>query len=139
MAIGDTIITTHIYIIASLTVLSISLYMRSAVRDLIPPHVRRSLAKLGADLSLARRKRTLTVSMMAERLGVSRATYTRMEKGDPSVALGAYAQALFVLGFGAILGDLIDQRKDDQGLLLDADRVPKRVRITSPTYAPSKP
>ena len=106
-----------------------SLYMRSAVKDLLPVQVRRSLAKFGADLSLARRKRTLTVSMMAERLGVSRATYTRVEKGDPSVALGAYAQALFVLGFGTILGDLIDQRKDDQGLLLDSDRVPKRVRI----------
>jgi DNA-binding XRE family transcriptional regulator len=103
--------------------------MRSAVQDLLPLPVRRSLAKFGADLSLARRKRTLAVSMMAERLGVSRATYTRIEKGDPSVALGAYAQALFVLGFGAILGDVIDQRKDDQGLLLDADRVPKRVRI----------
>jgi len=71
----------------------------------------------------------LTVCMMVERLGISRATYARMEKGDPSVALGAYAQALFVLGFGAILGDLIDQRTDDQGLLLDAERVPKRVRI----------
>ena len=83
--------------------------MRSAVHDLLPLSVRRSLAKFVADLSLARRKRTLTASMMAERLGVSRATYTRSEKGDPSVALGAYAQALFVLGFGAILGDVIDQ------------------------------
>ena len=83
--------------------------MRSAVHDLLPLSVRRSLAKFVADLSFARRKRTLTASMMAERLGVSRATYTRIEKGDPSVALGAYAQALFVLGFGAILGDVIDQ------------------------------
>ena len=89
--------------------LSISLYLRSAVHDLLPLSVRRSLAKFVADLSLARRKRTLTASMMAERLGVSRATYTRSEKGDPNVALGAYAQALFVLGFGAILGDVIDQ------------------------------
>ena len=67
--------------------------------------------------------------MMAERLGVSKATYTRIEKGDPSVAMGAYAQALFVLGFGAVFGDLIDQRKDEQGLLLDLDRLPKRVRV----------
>jgi transcriptional regulator with XRE-family HTH domain len=110
--------------------------MRSSVQDLLPSQVRRSLIKFGADISLARRKRTLTVSMMAERLGVSRSTYTRIEKGDPSVALGAYAQALFVLGFGAIFGDLIDQRKDDQGLLLDSDRVPKRVRIKPLTTSP---
>ena len=109
--------------------LSTSLYLRSAVHDLLPLSVRRSLAKFVDELLVARRKRTLTASVVAERLRVSRATYTRIEKGDPSVALGAYAQALFVLGFGAIFGDVIDQRKDDHGLLLDADRVPKRMRI----------
>ena len=102
---------------------------RSAVHDILPSQVRRSLVKFGADLSLARRKRRLTVAMMAERLGVSRATYTRIEKGDPSVALGAFAQALFVLGFGALLGEVIDQRTDEQGLLLESEQVPKRVRV----------
>ncbi len=102
--------------------------MRSAVRDLLPPQIRRSLAKFGSDLSIARRKRRLTLAMMAERIGVSLATYVRMEKGDPSVALGAFAQALFVLGFGSVFADLIDQRTDEQGLLLDLEHLPKRVR-----------
>ena len=102
--------------------------MRSSVLDVLPARVRRSLVKLGADLALARRKRSLTAAMMAERLGVSRSTYVRVEKGDPTVALGAYAMALFVLGFGAALGDVVDPARDDQGLLLDAQRVPKRVR-----------
>ena len=102
--------------------------MRSSVLDVLPPRIRRSLTKFGGDLSIARRKRRLTTGMMAERLGVSRATYARMEKGDPTVSLGAYAQALFVLGFGPVLGDLIDQRHDEQGLLLDLDKLPKRVR-----------
>ncbi len=103
--------------------------MRSSVLDVLPPKVRRSLGKLGGDLSIARRKRRLTMAMMCERLGVSRATYTRMEKGDPTVALGAYAQALFVLGFGAVFGDLIDQSRDEQGLLLDLDQLPRRVHV----------
>ncbi len=102
--------------------------MRSAVRDLLPPQIRRSLAKFGADLSIARRKRRLTLAMMAERIGVSLTTYVRMEKGDPSVALGAFAQALFVLGFGPVFADLIDQRTDEQGLLLDLEHLPKRVQ-----------
>jgi hypothetical protein len=102
--------------------------MRSAIHDVLPPQVRRSLTKFGADLSIARRKRRLTTAMMSERIGVSRATYARMEKGDPSVALGAYAQGLFVLGFGPILGELIDQRRDEQGLLLDLEQLPKHVR-----------
>lgn len=102
--------------------------MRSSFHDVLPMPVRRSLSKFGSDLSLARRKRRLSVAMLAERLGVARSTYARMEQGDPSVALGAYAQALFVLGFGQPLADLIDQRTDDQGLLMDAERIPQRIR-----------
>jgi len=103
--------------------------MRSDVTTIMPATVRRSLLHFGADLSLARRKRRLTGQMMAERIGVSKATYQKMEKGDARTALGAYAMALFVLGFGEIFDDLIDQRNDETGLLLDAERVPKRVRI----------
>ncbi|MBW2526758.1 MAG: helix-turn-helix domain-containing protein [Deltaproteobacteria bacterium] len=101
--------------------------MRSSVRDVMPAKVRRSLVKFGADLSIARRQRRFTAATMCDRVGVSKATWRRMEKGDPSVSLGAYAQALFVLGFGDPLADLIDQRNDEQGLLLSAERLPKRV------------
>ena len=105
------------------------LYMRSTVSDSMPPQVRRSLAKLGSDIALARRKRSLTVAMMAERLGVAKSTYGRLEKGDPTVAMGSYAMALFVLGVGDGLGLLADAGRDDLGLMLDEARVPKRVRI----------
>jgi len=87
------------------------------------------LTKLGADLAVARRKRSLTTAMMAERLGVAKSTYFRVERGDPTVSMGTYAMALFVLGFGDTLGDLIDPSRDEQGLLLDAQRLPKRVRV----------
>lgn len=103
--------------------------MRSTVHDVLPPKLRRSLAKLGGDLSVARRKRHLTVAMMSERLGVAKSTYLRVEKGDPSVSMGVFAMALFVLGFSDALGDLVDPSRDDQGLLLDVQRLPKRVRV----------
>ncbi|MDI1320467.1 MAG: helix-turn-helix domain-containing protein [bacterium] len=102
--------------------------MKSAVHQILPPPLRRSLAKFGADIALARRKRGLTVEMMRERLAVSKATYRRAEKGDPTVAFGVYAMALQVLGFGALWGEMIDVSRDEQGLLLDADRIPQRVR-----------
>lgn len=101
--------------------------MKSEVSSILPPNVRRSLKKFGDDLSIARRKRRLTVAMTCERLGVSKSTWQRMEKGDPTVSIAAYAQALFVLGFGAPLGDLADQRDDELGLMLDAERLPKRI------------
>lgn len=87
------------------------------------------LSKFGVDLARARRKRRLTVAMMAERVGVAKGTYARMEKGDPAVSMGAYAMALYVLGFGESFGDLVDMRSDEHGLILDEERLPKRVRI----------
>jgi transcriptional regulator with XRE-family HTH domain len=108
--------------------------MRSALHDLLPSPLRRSLSKFGRDVAAARRKRRLTVAMMAERIGVAKNTYSRIEKGDPTVAMGAYAMALFVLGFGEALGDLVDARRDEEGLLLDEQRLPLRVRAKkSPT------
>jgi DNA-binding XRE family transcriptional regulator len=103
--------------------------MRSTVTDTLPPMVRRSLVKLGVDLATARKKRNLTAVMMAERLGVAKSTYLRAEKGDPTVSMGVYAMVLFVLGFGDVLGEIVDPRRDDQGLLLDVERLPKRVRV----------
>ncbi len=105
------------------------IHMRSAIHDVLPLHLRRSLSKFGHDLAVARRKRHLTVAMMAERTGLAKGTYLRIEKGDPSVAMGAYAMALFVLGFGEVFSNLTDARRDEEGLLLDEERLPKRVRI----------
>lgn len=97
--------------------------------DLFPPKLRRNLSKLGSDIALARRKRKLTVNMMVERIGTSRDTYRRVERGDPSVSMGVYAMALFVLGLSDSLAEIADVRKDDAGLLLDTERLPKRVRV----------
>jgi hypothetical protein len=103
--------------------------MRSSLHDLLPPPTRRALAKLGQDLATARRKRHFTVAMMVERMGVATNTYRRVEKGDPTVAMGAYAMALFVLGLGSVLGELVDPKRDDVGMQLDEARLPKRVRV----------
>lgn len=103
--------------------------MKSSSPDILPPVVAKSLTKLGADLAVARRKRHLTIRMMAERTGVAFNTYRRIESGDPKASLGTYAMALYVLGFGGVLGELIDVRRDDVGLLQDEERLPQRVRV----------
>ena len=108
--------------------------MQSTALESLPPAVRGSLAKLGTDIATARRKRNLTVAMMAERIGAAKTTYLKVEKGDPSVSMGVYAMALFVLGFGEVIGDVVDPGRDDVGQLLDIQRLPKRVR---PKKAPT--
>ena len=97
-------------------------------KAVLPLRLRQGIAKLGADIAIARRKRSLTIGMMAERIGVHKNTYLKIEKGDPTAAFGIYAMALFVLGLSEGLTGLADPGRDDTGLLLDADHLPKRVR-----------
>jgi transcriptional regulator with XRE-family HTH domain len=93
----------------------------------LPSSVRRGLAKLGADLSAARRRRRISMLAMAERTFTSRPTITRVERGDPSVSMGIYASVMFVLGMSDRLGTLADAATDEIGLGLDHERLPKRI------------
>ena len=94
----------------------------------IPLPAAHALRKLGRDLALARRKRGISTSDMAARLFVSRDTLWRMERGDPTVALGTLATAVFVLGFHDRLGNLAAPASDELALNLDERRLPQRIR-----------
>ena len=65
---------------------------------------------------------------MADRMGASVSTIKRMEKGDPRVPIHFLARALQLLGELDKLGDLLDTAKDDVGLALADEALPKRVR-----------
>ena len=94
----------------------------------IPLPAAHTLRKLGRDLALARRKRGISTSDMASLLFVSRDTLWRMERGDPTVALGTLATATFVLGLHDRLGNLAAPASDDLALSLDERRLPQRIR-----------
>jgi transcriptional regulator with XRE-family HTH domain len=97
----------------------------------LPLPVRRALRKLGADIAAARKRRRITMALMAERAMTSRQTVARIERGDASVSLGIYASVLFVLGMIDRLRDLADASADPFVLDLDEERLPKRVRAPS--------
>ena len=94
----------------------------------IPLPAAHALLKLGRDLALARRKRGISTADMAERLFVSRDTLWRMERGDPSVAMGTLATAVFVLQLHERLAHLAAPASDALALSLDETRLPKRIR-----------
>ncbi|MBS0634951.1 MAG: helix-turn-helix transcriptional regulator [Verrucomicrobia bacterium] len=102
--------------------------MKKEIANVLPIPVARALKKFGQDLRIARLKRGLTIAMMSERMGIHRSTYGKIEQGDPMVGLGVYASALFILGFGTPFTELIDQRVDDTGLLINLEKLPKRIR-----------
>jgi transcriptional regulator with XRE-family HTH domain len=87
-----------------------------------------ALRKLGRDLAVARKKRGISTADMAERLFVSRDTLWRMERGDPTVALGTLATAAFVLQLHDRLANLAAPETDALALSLDEERLPKRIR-----------
>ncbi len=87
----------------------------------------KQLAALGERLRQARLRRKLTAVLFAERLGVSRDTLNRLEKGDPNIAIGTYMRALRALG----LDQDIDQvaRDDVVGRKLQDRALPPRRNV----------
>jgi transcriptional regulator with XRE-family HTH domain len=62
------------------------------------PRFLKILGQLGENIKLARKRRKLTTIQVAERAGIDRTTLYHIEKGNPSVSLGAYFNVLRVLG-----------------------------------------
>src|ERR1700689_1542415 len=85
----------------------------------MPLPAERALRKLGRDLALARRKRGIATNDMAARLFVSRDTLWRLERGDPTVALGTLVTAAFILNLHERLANLAAPARDELGLSLD--------------------
>ena len=93
----------------------------------IPLPAAHALRKLGRDFSLARRKRGISTADMAARLFVSRDTLWRLERGDPTVAMGTLSTAAFVLQLHDRLANLATPASDALALSLDERRLPKRI------------
>ena len=97
----------------------------------MPIPVRTALVKLGQDINSARRRRMISKAQMAERAGIAINTLTRIEKGDSGSSMAAWASVIFVLGLTENLKNLADPSQDLTGIMLDEDRLPKRIRRTA--------
>jgi DNA-binding XRE family transcriptional regulator len=94
-----------------------------------PPYqVEVALKKLGADLKIARLRRSLTSAEAAHKIGTSRFTVADAEKGKPSTNVAAYAALLWAYGLIDRLTDLADPSKDEEGMRLALLREPERAR-----------
>ena len=95
-----------------------------------------ALARLCERIRLARVRRRVTSALLAERIGVSHATMTAIERGAPGVAAGHYASALFCLG---LLADLERVAADDElGRRLQDLGLPKRVNLPKTRKEPRR-
>ncbi|MFV0189717.1 helix-turn-helix domain-containing protein [Empedobacter falsenii] len=81
-------------------------------KQIILPKYKNGLSQMGENIKLARKRRKLTAIQVAERAGISRSTtLSLIEKGESSVAMGAYFNVLRVLG---LQDDFIKLAADDE-------------------------
>ena len=84
--------------------------MKKALYNIMP-ETEEILKTLGEQIRLARLRRNLSVNLISERAGISRATLWKVEKGNPAVAMGIYAAVLHALN--KMDKDLLLVAKDD--------------------------
>lgn len=84
--------------------------MRRKKHTLFPKH-QKILEQVGENIKLARKRRKLTTTQVAERADIVRSTLYLIEKGDASVGIGAYFNVLRVLG---LQDDFLKLAADDE-------------------------
>ncbi|HVO48916.1 MAG TPA: helix-turn-helix domain-containing protein [Steroidobacteraceae bacterium] len=88
----------------------------------------RPLARLGANVRIARKRRGLRIADLAQAAGCSQDTLRRLENADPGVSLGVLARVLEAIGWEQELSSMMDPAKDSLGLEAEVQRLPVRVR-----------
>jgi transcriptional regulator with XRE-family HTH domain len=88
------------------------------------PLLEERLRTLGARLRAHRERQKLSAIVTAEAAGMSRVTLHRIERGEPSVTMGAYLSAIDAVGLSLELED--PQAVPPQPW---ASRLPERIRL----------
>ena len=87
----------------------------------LAPSVVHQLFAMGQRIREARLRRKLSVVIFSKQVGIARDTLSRLEKGDPSIAMGSYMKALEMLSLEAdidliALDEAFSQKMLDQQL-----------------------
>ena len=78
----------------------------------IMPDTEKVLKTMGEQIKLARLRRGLSATLVAQRAGISRASLWKVENGNPAVAMGIYAAVLHALNY--MDRDLLKVANDDE-------------------------
>ena len=80
-------------------------------KQILLPRFKEILEQMGENIKLARKRRSLTTVQVAERAGIDRSTLYHIEKGNPSVSIGAYFNVFRVL---VLQDDFLKLAADDE-------------------------
>ena len=101
---------------------------KSLAKEALPLAGQEALRALGRNISLARKRRRLSLETLAGTMMVTRKTLMRLEAGDPSVGLAVLVSALHALDMVDDLKKVAAPETDAIGLFNEKLKLPTRVR-----------
>ena len=90
---------------------------------LLPKHLR-EMKQFGERLKLARLRRRLALTMVAERAAISKPTLVQIEKGNPAVSMGSYYSVMRVYGLESDFPNLAND--DTLGRRIQDNSLPRK-------------
>jgi transcriptional regulator with XRE-family HTH domain len=93
-----------------------------------PEHTQAQLNALGAQIRARRKALGVSATVVAEAAGLSRVTLHRIEKGEPTVTMGAWANVLAALGM-ALATSAVDAPAAQAAAPDLSEWIPVRVRL----------
>jgi transcriptional regulator with XRE-family HTH domain len=92
------------------------------------PYADEAARLLGAQISRARRERRWSAQELADRVGITRTTLSKVERGDPSVGLGVAFEAAALVGVPLFHDDYGELREDAARARDRLALLPQRIR-----------
>lgn len=89
---------------------------------------KKALRELGEQLRDHRKKLGISAIATSEATGMSRITLYRIERGEASVAMGAYISVIFALGLTLELADPRNKKRRQDS---HPPKIPKKIRIAN--------
>jgi len=90
--------------------------------------VNNAALSLGESLKTWRRIFELKAIQVSQRAGISHATLSKIENGDPSVSLSAFLEVVKSLGLLDSITESLDPLNHDLGRARVTEKLPKRIR-----------
>lgn len=102
--------------------------MKSERSTHAPFEVADGLREIGQAIKAARLRRRQPASDLASRVGVSLPTLRKLEQGNPTVSLGVFAKAAWVLGLLPAIRGAVSPENDHVAAAIETSRLPSRAR-----------
>ncbi len=94
----------------------------------ISPRTNEALRLLGYSVRVHRLRRHWSIDELATRVGVSHPTIIKLERGDPSVAVGTVFEAATLVGVSLFDDDPVTRARHDQRIGMELTLLPQAGR-----------